>query len=260
MARKRGEAHFLWRLLLIPAFALYISFFDCFEFLLKPQSINFVEYARNFLFLGASLIGLMCLICASPSRRLLLSVGVVLLTLPVWLDTGYHMGAAGKAIDEIKAADLPNVILTASGCLWGTLMVRGPKGREWEKTILFLILLARVSAILMWPKAQVIWFMDASLFAFSVLVGALADCVYRGPCLADLLIPVVAGGWILLIGWYKSLDISLVMYAMIALSLVLITYFLCTKPAKKMYLGFILTLFGVMTVSGMYLINAAEIL
>jgi len=260
MARRRGEAHFLWRLILIPAFLMYLRLFDSFDFLMNLGKVNFVEYARNFLILSASAIGLVCLMLASPGRRLLLSAGLVLVSLPMWLETGFHMGAAGLAVDEILNANAISVVVTASGALWGTLMVRGPKGREWEKAVLFLFLLVRSAAILMWPPANIVWFTDARLFVLAVCAGALADSVYRGPCLGDALVPLISGAWMAIVNFYPALDVGIVMYAVCALALVGATYFMCSKPAKNLYAGFILTLLGAACVSASYLINSAGIL
>ncbi|MBQ3079188.1 MAG: hypothetical protein IJC48_04205 [Clostridia bacterium] len=260
MARKKGENLFLWRLVLIPAFLFYLRLFECFDFIMNLGSVNFVEYARNFLILGAAALGLILVIAASPSRRLLLSVGFVLILLPAWLDTGFHMGPAGMAVDEIQNADALSLAFAASGCLWGTLMVRGPKGREWEKAILFLVLIARSAGLIMWTEINAVWYTDAMVFALSVCLGSLSDSVYRTPCLGNLFVPAVSGGWILLVGWLKAIDVSIAMYIVIALSLVLITYFLCTKPSRKMYLGFILTLFGACAAAAQYFLIGLEIL
>ena len=143
MARVRGEVHFLWRLLLVPMFLAYLKLFDVFDFVFHIASVRFIDYVWNFVLLGVCFLGLVFLIAANPRRRLLAGIGMALVLSPLYLE-GLQDGAYNfkTAATGVQITNIPlNAISLAvffSGCVWGLLMMRGPKKREWEKTVLFL--------------------------------------------------------------------------------------------------------------------------
>lgn len=257
MARARGEIHWLWRLLLIPLFALYVQLFDEFDFLWHIAEVRLVDYAWNFVFLGACLTGLVLLMAASPSRKSLFALGTVLLLTPEILEYSYRMGESGMMVGEIDF-DIIQIAIGVTGALWGLLMLRGPKKREWEKAVLWLFMLMRTAGLYFWKDAGshgYFWYDDARLFVLSVLIGAAADSVYRALCLADVLTTLIAGAWLFVAPLLPTMDIKVVLYIEVTLSLVYATVLICSKPSRNMYIGFILTLLGMISYAAVYLLN-----
>lgn len=261
MARARGEINWLWRLLLIPLFGLYLQMFECFDFVMHIGEIRILDYVWNLVFLGAGVVGVILLMAAAPGRKLLAALGMVLLLAPEILLASdaytYDMNNLYMRITSLH----PNVIGTAirlTGAFWGLLMLRGPKKREWEKTVLWLIMIMRCAALFFWEDAAdygYIWYMDVKMFVLSVIIGAAADSVYRGLCLADVLVPVLAGAWIFLPSLIPNVEIKVILYAEAVLCVVYSTVLLCAKPARKMYWGFIFTLLGMVAYAAVYLLN-----
>lgn len=263
MARVRGEVHFLWRLLLVPLFLAYLKLFDAFDFVFQIASVRFIDYVWNFVLLGVCFLGLVMLIAANPRRRLLAGIGMALVMSPLYLE-GLQDGAYNfrTSVTGVQITNIPlNVISLAvffSGCVWGLLMMRGPKKREWEKSVLFLFLIGRLAGLFVWPDAGkygYFWFSDAKLFAVSILVGAAADAVYRGLCAADVVTAILCGGWLIAANYLKDVNIEIILYAAMTLSVIYATVLLCSKPAKNMYLGFILSLLGMVAMGSMYILN-----
>ncbi len=263
MARVRGEVHFLWRFLLAPLFVAYLKLFDAFDFVFHIASVRFIDYVWNFVLLGVCALGLALLICANPRRRLLAGIGMALVLSPLYLEglqdgmLNLRSNAAGVQITNIPL-NVISLFIFFSGALWGLLMMRGPKKREWEKAVLFLFLAGRLAGLFVWPDAGkygYFWFSDARLFAISILVGAAADAVYRGLCAADVVTAVLCGGWLIAAEYLKDVNIEIILYASMALSIVYMTVLLCSKPAKNMYLGFILSLLGMVAMGSMYILN-----
>lgn len=263
MARVRGEVHFLWRFLLAPLFVAYLKLFDAFDFVFHIASVRFIDYVWNFVLLGVCTLGLALLICANPRRRLLAGIGMALVLSPLYLEglqdgmLNLRSNAAGVQITNIPL-NVISLFIFFSGALWGLLMMRGPKKREWEKAVLFLFLAGRLAGLFVWPDAGkygYFWFSDARLFAISILVGAAADAVYRGLCAADVVTAVLCGGWLIAAEYLKDVNIEIILYASMALSIVYMTVLLCSKPAKNMYLGFILSLLGMVAMGSMYILN-----
>lgn len=263
MARVRGEVHFLWRLLLVPMFVGYLKLFEAFDFVFHISSVKFIDYVWNFVLLGVCFLGLALLIAANPRRRLLAGIGMALVLSPLYLEglqdgmLNLRTSAAGVQITNIPL-NVISLFVFFSGSVWGLLMMRGPKKREWEKAVLFLFLIGRLAALFVWPDAGkygYFWFSDAKLFAVSILVGAAADAVYRGLCAADVVTAILCGGWLIAAEYLKEINIEIILYAAMALSIVYSTVLLCSKPAKNMYLGFILSLLGMVAMGGMYIIN-----
>ena len=263
MARVRGEVHFLWRLLLVPLFLAYLKLFDVFDFVFHILSVRFIDYAWNFVLLAVCILGLVFLLFANPRRRFLAGAGMGLVLSPLYLESlqdgmlNFRTGAAGVQITNIPL-NVISLLIFFSGCMWGLLMLRGPKKREWEKAVLFLFLIGRLAGLFVWPDAGkygYFWYSDARLFAISILVGAAADAVYRGLCAADVVTALLCGGWLIAAEYLKDINIEIILYAAMALSIVYLTVLLCSKPAKNMYLGFILSLLGMVAMGGMYLMN-----
>ena len=263
MARVRGEVHFLWRLLLVPMFIGYLKLFEAFDFVFHLASVNFIDYVWNFVLLGICLAGLVLLIIANPRRRLPAGIGMALVLFPLYLEGlqdgsyNFRTAASGVQITNIPL-NVISLFVFFSGSVWGLLMMRGPKKREWEKSVLFLFLVGRLAGLFVWPEAGkygYFWFSDAKLFAVSILVGAAADAVYRGLCAADVVTVILCGGWLLAADFLKDINIEIILYAAMALSIVYATVLLCSKPAKNMYLGFILSLLGMVAMGSMYILN-----
>ena len=258
MARSRGEIHWLWRLLLLPLFVLYLKLFDQFDFIWHIGSIQPIDYAWNFALLGVCAAGLVCLMCSSPNRRALAALGMLLLLAPEIPEFGTRMGGIGISVSSIRLT-IGMFVIRATGTLWGLLMMRGPKKREWEKVMLWLFLLARIALLNVWKDAEAngyFWYNDVRLFALSIVIGAAADSVQRGPCLADLLTPVVAGGWLLAAGILPvAMDIRVVLYIVVTLCLVYATVLMCAKPARNFYWGFIFALTGLIANAAVYLFD-----
>lgn len=263
MARVRGEIHFLWRLLLIPMFAVYLKLFDAFEFVFHLSGVYFIDYAWNFILLGVCFLGLALLMFANPRKRLLAGAGMTLVLSPLYLE-GLQGGSQyfRTAASGIQITNIPfnaiSLFVFFSGCMWGLMMMRGPKKREWEKAVLFLFLIGRLAGLFVWPDAGkygYFWYNDARLFAISILVGAAADAVYRGLCAADVVTALLCGGWLIAAEYLKEINIEIILYTAMALSIVYSTVLLCSKPAKNMYLGFILSLLGMVAMGSMYLLN-----
>ncbi len=263
MARVRGEIHFLWRLLLLPMFVGYLKLFDAFDFVFRITEIQFVDYVWNFILLGVCFLGLVCLIAANPRRRLLVGIGIALVLSPLYLEglqdgvLNLRTNAAGVQITNIPL-NVISLFIFFSGCAWGLLMLRGPKKREWEKAVLFLFLIGRLVGLFVWKDAGeygYFWFSDARIFAISILVGAAADAVYRGLCAADVVTVILCGGWLIAAEYLKNINLEIILYAAMALSIIYSTVLLCSKPAKNMYLGFILSLLGMVAMGSMYILN-----
>ena len=256
MARARGEIHWLWRLLLIPLFALYVQLFDEFDFLWHMTTVRLVDYAWNFVFLGACIAGLILLMAASPSRKSLFALGAMLLLTPELLECSYGMSESGMMVSQIQF-DVIAFAIRLTCALWGLLLLRGPKKREWEKAVLWLFMMMRTVGLYLWKGSGYLdlWPQEIRIFAISVMIGAAADGVYRGLCLADVLTPILTGAWFLAAGILPTMDTKVVLYIEITLCLVYATVLICSKPAKNMYTGFILTLLGMISYAAVYLLN-----
>ncbi|MBR3928614.1 MAG: hypothetical protein IKJ65_06380 [Clostridia bacterium] len=263
MARVRGEVHFAWRLVLLPLFLGYLKLFDAFDFVFQMASVRFIDYVWNFVLLGVCFLGLVLLIAANPRRRLLAGLGMALVLAPLYLESlqdgtlNFRTAASGVQITNIPL-NMISMGVFFSASVWGLLMMRGPKKREWEKAVLFLFLIGRLAGLFVWPDAGkygYFWFSDARLFAISILVGAAADAVYRGLCAADVVTAFLCGGWLVAAEILKEVNIEIILYAAMALSIVYATVLLCSKPAKNMYLGFILSLLGMVAMGSMYIMN-----
>lgn len=92
MARKRarGEAPWIFRILLLPMLYGYLrllSFLDypSLDFVFQLPNAPFLTYGRNYLLLAACLLGFLLILFAAPGRRLPLGAGLLLLTCPVWM-------------------------------------------------------------------------------------------------------------------------------------------------------------------------------
>lgn len=263
MARVRGEVHFLWRLLLVPMFVGYLKLFDAFDFVFNIAHVKFIDYAWNFVLLGVCIAGVVLLIIANPRRRLPAGIGMALLLSPMYLESQqagsqfFRTNALGMQITNIPL-NVISIAVFVSGAVWGLLMIRGPKKREWEKAVLALFLSGRLACLFMWPEASkygYFWYNDAKIFALSILVGAAADAVYRGLCAADVVTLILCGGWLIAADYLKNVNLEVILYVCMALSIVYITVLMCSKPAKNMYLGFILSLLGMIAYGGMYIVN-----
>lgn len=263
MARVRGEVHPLWRLLLVPLFLGYLKLFDAFDFVFHITSVRFIDYAWNFVLLGVCFTGLVLLVLANPRRRLLAGIGMALVLSPLYLEglqggsQYFRTNITGMQITNIPL-DVISLAVFFSGSVWGLFMLRGPKKREWEKAVLFLFMIGRLAGLFVWPQAGehgYFWYSDACLFAVSILVGAAADAVYRGLCLADVVTSLLCGGWLIAAEYFKNINLEIILYAAMALSIVYITVLMCSKPGKNMYLGFILSLLGMIAMGSMYLLN-----
>lgn len=252
---RKGSVSPLWRILLIPlAFGYFrlLSFLDIgtLEFLSRVNEASFLEYGRNYALLAACLAGFALLLFASPDRRGMLGAGLVLAVSPVWMNSfiaTYNIGAAGaKAIGEIKIGGWTRLLSAASASLWGLLMVRGPKKREWEKAvwgIAFLFLIAcRARAE---DEGTFFWMYDAYTMGVSLILGGAADAIYNSPALPDALVPLTACAWVAAGLCFGVVTIEAALYGAILLSLVGATALLCLKPARKRYLGYIFSFVGV---------------
>lgn len=235
----------MWRLALAPLFIGYLSLFAEFRFALHIPNAPFVEYARNYLMLFACIAGFIMALFASPGRRALLGAGLILMLAPIWLPFQTRVGSLGEiALAEIADARALSLISRASAALWGLMMVRGPRGRDWEKSLLALALIARAGAMVVWRNEYLDWFDDTMLCSCAILAGALADCAYRGPCPPDLFVPLIAGGWLLVCFMYPAFNIVYLVAAGAVSALIGITALICMRPAKRMYAGYILALVG----------------
>lgn len=256
MARRKtkGELSRIWRILLVPMLAGYVWLLafmnmDALAFVKSAGSATMLEYGRNYVVLAACVLGFLMLVFGSAGRRLMLAAALALMTLPVWLDpfVSYSIGSVGtKAIGEIAFDKWPSMLGTMSAAFWGVLMVRGPKKREWEKAVIGLIMLARVGLITLRGEEMALsWVYDAFVMGVSVLIGAAVDCVYSGPALPDLIVPLCACAWVVLSLIEGALDVTIALYGTIVIALVAATAFICMKPLRKRYLGYIFALAGV---------------
>lgn len=260
---RKGGVSPLWRILLIPLVFGYfrlLSFLDIgtLEFLSRANEASFLEYGRNYALAAACLAGFALLLFATPDRRGMLAAGLVLAVSPVWMNSfisTYNIGAAGaKAIGEIKIGDWTRLLSAASASLWGLLMVRGPKKREWEKVIwgiAFLFLIARRAAAE--DEGTFYWIYDAYTMGVSLLLGGAADAVFNFPVLPDALVPLTACAWVAAGLCFGVVTIETALYGAILLSLVGMTALLCLKPVRRRSIGFIFAFAGVA-------VNAASVL
>ncbi len=242
MKRSGGDINVLWRLLLIPAFLGYLYAFEFFK-LIFESSASFEQHAWDYLMLAACVAGFLCIMFASSNRKTVLAVGLILITIPIWL--GMSAGVDVSSAKKINAADLDyaKIALCASAALWGLLPVRGKRAREWEKAPLAIALIIRAAAIALLDVSDDFWLCDSIMFALSTLIGCAVDCAYRAPCLPDIAVPVITCGWLAL-AMCAVTDVKYALYASIALSLVCVTALFRSKPVRKLYTGHMLTLAG----------------
>ena len=148
MARKRarGEAPWIFRILLLPMLYGYLrllSFLDypSLDFVFQLPNAPFLTYGRNYLLLAACLLGFLLILFAAPGRRLPLGAGLLLLTCPVWMRAflQFHAVQGGaRAVGEVVLSRPLAIASAALSALWGLMMVRGPRRREWEKSLMAL--------------------------------------------------------------------------------------------------------------------------
>ena len=195
MARKRarGEAPWIFRILLLPMLYGYLrllSFLDypSLDFVFQLPNAPFLTYGRNYLLLAACLLGFLLILFAAPGRRLPLGAGLLLLTCPVWMRAflQFHAVQGGaRAVGEVVLSRPLAIASAALPALWGLMMVRGPRRREWEKSLIAVALLARVGYVTFLGRASAEACIDDMLLTgVAILIGAAVDCVYTAPTAA----------------------------------------------------------------------------
>ena len=256
MAHKgKGRVSPAWRALLIPLFLGYfrlLSFLDIgtMEFIRNIKEAPFLEYGRNYAMLAACVVGFALLLFASADRRGMLAAGLILAASPVWMNgfvVTYNIGSAGaKAVGEIRIDGWARLLSAVCASLWGLLMVRGPKKREWEKAVmgaLFVVLIAYRTATE--DADSVFWMYDAYTMGVSLCVGGAVDAVNSAPTIPDALVPLTACGWVAAGLCFGVVSMEAALYGAILLSLVGATALLCRKPVRKRYIGYIAAFAGI---------------
>lgn len=258
MARKRarGEAPWIFRILLLPMLYGYLrllSFLDypSLDFVFQLPNAPFLTYGRNYLLLAAYLLGFLLILFAAPGRRLPLGAGLLLLTCPVWMRAflQFHAVQGGaRAVGEVVLSRPLAIASAALPALWGLMMVRGPRRREWEKSLIAVALLARVGYVTFLGRASAEACIDDMLLTgVAILIGAAVDCVYTAPTAADLCVPALALGWLFAAQVWRVLTLQYALLATIALSLVALILTLAAKPARRHAYGYAWALAAVTT-------------
>lgn len=249
MARKRarGDAPWIFRLLLLPMLYGYLrllSFLDypALDFVFQLPNAPFLTYGRNYLLLAACLLGFLLLLFAAPGRRLPLGAGLILITCPVWMHAfvSFHAVQGGaRAVGEVALSRPLAVASAALPALWGLMMVRGPRRREWEKSLIAVALLARVGYVTLLGRASAGACIDDMLLTgIALLIGAAVDCVYTAPVAADFFVPALALGWLFAAQVWRVLSLQYALIATIALSLIVLILVLTAKPARRRAYGY----------------------
>ena len=65
--------------------------------------------------------------------------------------------------------------------------------------------------------------------------GAALDCLYRGPCLPDLLVPLLACGWLPVLILHPTLDVRYALYGEIGLCLVGIAALVAARKRSALF-------------------------
>lgn len=256
MARKRarGEAPWIFRLLFLPMLYGYLrllSFLDynSLDFVFQLPNAPLLTYGRSYLLLAACVLGFLLVLFAAPGRRLPLGAGLLLLTCPVWMHGFLQFQAVQGGARAVGEAELSRPIAIASAALpalWGLMMVRGPRRREWEKSLIAVALLARVGYVTLLGRASAdACINDMLLTGVALLLGAAVDCVYNAPTAADLYVPALALGWLFAAQVWHVLGLSYALLATIALSLVALILLLAAKPGRRRAYGYIWALVAV---------------
>ena len=256
MAHKRkGRVFPAWRVLLIPLFLGYfrlLSFLDIgtMEFVLNIREASFLEYGRNYAMLAACVVGFALLLFASADRRGMLAAGLILAASPVWMNgfvAAYNIGSAGaKAVGEIRIDRWTRLLGAVGSSLWGLMMVRGPKKREWEKAVIGAMLIALIAYRTAEEDADsVYWMYDAYTMGVSLCVGGAVDAVNSAPTIPDALVPLTACGWVAAGLCFGVVSMQTALYGAILVSLVGATALLCLKPVRRRYIGYIAAFAGI---------------
>lgn len=134
----------------------------------------------------------------------------------------FHAVQGGaRAVGEVVLSRPLAIASAALPALWGLMMVRGPRRREWEKSLIAVALLARVGYVTFLGRASAEACIDDMLLTgVAILIGAAVDCVYTAPTAADLCVPALALGWLFAAQVWRVLTLQYALLATIALSLV----------------------------------------